>query len=350
MVDMLREQRVDWQHIGNIIDSQISAQRDLHNDYTTQVAHLKEFAVRGFAQNSEKARTGLDDLLSKMQLSESKLQENEGMGTDTSHLAEKLREIASYHQKSEGPQIEEPQGPSSLAVARQTPLSERDRFSFSATLVGQSNGEVEHLVARAKMDTGCEDNWISEEILTRACLLQLVVPVETDHTFLGFGGAAFEPLGRVEITWFGVNKAKSWKNLFFVHRDGPFDMVLGSTWITEDSLMMQVSPSTPITHCYPSNTNIHQSEERLLIEKNTKAKGATASQLSSLRRAEEAAARDRKRKLKAASLTAKPTDTATTHSPSLLTAQSSDQGSSRQLSRLSTSSRISTVDDGTGSD
>lgn len=243
MVDMLREQRVDWQHIGNIIDSQISAQRDLHNDYTTQVAHLKEFAVRGFAQNSEKARTGLDDLLSKMQLSESKLQENEGMGTDTSHLAEKLREIASYHQKSEGPQIEEPQGPSSLAVARQTPLSERDRFSFSATLVGQSNGEVEHLVARAKMDTGCEDNWISEEILTRACLLQLVVPVETDHTFLGFGGAAFEPLGRVEITWFGVNKAKSWKNLFFVHRDGPFDMVLGSTWITEDSLMMLSQPA-----------------------------------------------------------------------------------------------------------
>lgn len=243
MANMLSQQRVDWQRIGDVIDSQISAQRDLHNDYTTQVAHLKDFAVRGFAQNSQKMRAGLDDLLSRMQLSESKLHENEIMGTDTRHLAEKLREIASYHQKGERPHNEESHVPSSLAVPRQTALSDRDRFSFSATLVGHSNGEIEHVFARVKMDTRSEDNWISEEILTRACLLQSVEPVESDHTFLGFGGAAFEPIGRVEITWFGVNKAKSCRNLFLVHRDGPFDMVLGSTWIEEESLMTLSQPA-----------------------------------------------------------------------------------------------------------
>ena len=46
----------------------------------------------------------------------------------------------------------------------------------------------------------------------------------------------------MEITWFGINTSKSW-NHFLVHRDGPFDMVLGSTWIEEDSLVTFSQPA-----------------------------------------------------------------------------------------------------------
>ncbi|KAL8641797.1 MAG: hypothetical protein Q9226_008586 [Calogaya cf. arnoldii] len=340
MAGMLKDQIMDHQHMQDIIDSQFSAHQKLHKDYLTQVADLKQFAVQGFAQNSEKPGAGLDDLLSKMQFSERKLNENEGRVTDTSHLAEKLREVAAKHQRSEQLLKEEARMSSPLPVSRQPAVSDRDRFTFSATIVGDRDGEVEHVVARAKMDTGCVDNWVSEELLIRAGLVGSLQPVASSDTFLGFGGAAFEPLGTMEITWFGVNTAKSWKNVFLVHRDGPFDMVLGETWITEDSLLTLSQPALAL------RMTDFTKEERLLIEMNAKSKGATADQISSLRRAEEAAARERKRQNKAASLGVKPSPPGlpTMLSSNLLTSQSSDPGSSRQPSQLSTSSRTSTVE------
>lgn len=243
MQDQIQEQRHMQRHMQTTIDGQIREQQHLHNDYITQVTHLKQFAAQGFVQNSEWARAELDSLLSKMQSSESKLKESERRGTDTSRLAEKLREVAANHQKSERALGEESKMSSSLAVSQRATYSERDRFTFSATIVGHHRGKIEHIVARAKMDTGCEDNWISKAILERGELIGSLEPVKSKETFLGFGGAAFEPLGTMEITWFGVNTSKSWKNQFLVHRDGPFDMVLGSRWITEDSLLTLGQPA-----------------------------------------------------------------------------------------------------------
>lgn len=227
--------------MGN--DGQTERQQHLHDEYITQILHLKQFAVQDFDQYSGTTCAGLGSLFSKIKSSESKVNESERRATDTSRLADKLREIAADHQKSEQALGEESMVSSSLAVPQQATRLERDRFSFLATIVGNHRGETEHIVARAKMDTGCEDNWISEAILKRCGLTVSLETVESKESFLGFGGAAFEPLGTVEITWFGVTTAKSWKNRFLVHREGPFDMVLGSMWITEDSLLTLGQPA-----------------------------------------------------------------------------------------------------------
>ncbi|KAL8888379.1 MAG: hypothetical protein Q9215_004175 [Flavoplaca cf. flavocitrina] len=97
--------------------------------------------------------------------------------------------------------------------------------------------------AKINIDTGCDDNWISEDLLIHAGLMGAMEPVELEEAFVGFGGAEFKPLGALKITWFGINTSKSWKNHFLVHRDGPFDMVLGSTWIEEDSLLTFSQPA-----------------------------------------------------------------------------------------------------------
>lgn len=243
MAEMLNHQFHEQIRLEEIIVGQIKEQHHLHQDYIAQVTQLKQFAVHGFAQNSERTRAGLNDLLSKMHFSESKLHSTERKVTDTSQLAEKLREVADHHQTREQLLDKRSNISSSLEVPKYEARSERDRFSFSATIVGHCQGEIEHVVARAKMDTGCEGNWISDELLDRAGLAGSTKPVESDKTYLGFGGVAFEPLGTLEITWFGVNTAKSWKNEFLVHQEGPFDMVLGSTWITEDSLLTLSQPA-----------------------------------------------------------------------------------------------------------
>ena len=243
LINTAVQQMRDQEQTQDLIGRQIIAHQHLHTDYTAQVTQLKQLAVQGFAQNNERVRAGLDDLLSRMQSSESKIDESDRRATDTSQLAERLREIAVSHQIIERMIAERTLISPSLAVPHPELRSERDRFSFPATIVDSRGGVIEHTVALAKMDTGCDDNWISEDLLIRAGLMESMKAVDSEEAFLGFGGVAFKPLGAMEITWFGINTSKSWKNHFLVHRDGPFDMVLGSTWITEDSLLTLSQPA-----------------------------------------------------------------------------------------------------------
>ncbi|KAL9627845.1 MAG: hypothetical protein Q9204_006293, partial [Flavoplaca sp. TL-2023a] len=192
----------------DLIDRQIIAHQQLHKDYIAQVTQLKQFAVQGFAQNNERMHVGLDNLLSNMQTSEAKINESDRRAKETSQLAEKLREIAVNHQSIERTITEGALKSPSLAIQHPEPRSERDRFSFSATIVGSHDGVIEHTVARAKMGTGCDDNWISEDLLIRAGLMGSMKPVELEDVFLGFGGVAFTPLGAMEITRFGINTSK----------------------------------------------------------------------------------------------------------------------------------------------
>ena len=174
----------DQQRTQDLIDRQIVAHQHLHKDYTAQVTQLKQFAVQGFAQNNERMHAGLDNLLSSMQSSEAKLNVSDRRATDTSQLAEKLREIAVSHQSIERTITEGALRSPSLAVPHPELRSERDRFSFPATIVDSRGGVIEHTVALAKMDTGCDDNWISEDLLIRAGLMESMKAVDSEEAFL----------------------------------------------------------------------------------------------------------------------------------------------------------------------
>ena len=176
-------------------------------------------------------------------------QDNEQRDTGPTRLAEKLREMAIANQESEQRLHESTErlqisiADSELGMIQQPKAEDRDPFSFSATILRSNEDRVEHTVARAKMDTGCDENWISIRILDRAGLMEKLEPVESKETYTGFGGESFEPIEKIDITWYGFNTANSRTNTFLVHQKDPFDMVLGSIWITEDSILTLNKPA-----------------------------------------------------------------------------------------------------------
>ena len=111
-------------------------------------------------------------------------------------------------------------------------------FSMTVTVICTRDEGSEHTVARANIDTQSAENWISMELLTRAKIEDELGPVDDSRTYIGFGGGLFEPMGKIDVTWFAANPGKSRKTTFLVHEVGPFDMILGCTWIAEDSYQM----------------------------------------------------------------------------------------------------------------
>jgi len=118
-----------------------------------------------------------------------------------------------------------------------------DPFSFSATIIRAHVDKSEHTVARGKLDSGCDENWISMEVLTRARLEDQVEAMEDQRIYIAFDGGEFEPMGKVDVTWYAVNAGKSRKTSFFVHDQVPFDMVLGRVFIKEESIFMFNEPA-----------------------------------------------------------------------------------------------------------
>ena len=118
-----------------------------------------------------------------------------------------------------------------------------DPFSFRATIIYPHTDESEHTVACGKLDSGCDENWISSELLTRARLENQVEPTEDQRIYVAFGGAEIEPMGTVAVTWYAVNASKSRKTTFLVHDNVPFDMVLGRIFIKEESIFLFNKPA-----------------------------------------------------------------------------------------------------------
>lgn len=118
-----------------------------------------------------------------------------------------------------------------------------DPFSFSATILRAHEDDSEHTVVRGKLDSGCDENWVSTEVLTRAGIEDQVEPIEDSTTYTAFGGEKFKPVGKIDITWYAVNASKSRSTTFFVHHGVPFDMVLGRIFIAEESIFVFNKPA-----------------------------------------------------------------------------------------------------------
>ena len=111
-------------------------------------------------------------------------------------------------------------------------------FSMTVTVICTRDEGSEHTVPRANIDTQSAENWISMELLTRANIDDELDPVDNSRTYIGFGGGLFEPMGKIDVTWFAANPSKSRKTTFLAHEVGPFDMILGRTWMAEDNYQM----------------------------------------------------------------------------------------------------------------
>jgi hypothetical protein len=136
-----------------------------------------------------------------------------------------------------------------------------DPFSFSATIICAHEDDGEHTAARGKLDSGCDEDWISFEVIKRAGLEAEMAPVENPTTYTAFGGEEFQPIGIIDVTWYAQNAGLSRKTTFLVHDAVPFDMVLGKVFIKEESIFVFNKPALALRQArftkgrYSSNPN-----------------------------------------------------------------------------------------------
>ncbi|KAH6664982.1 hypothetical protein B0J14DRAFT_661092 [Halenospora varia] len=170
-----------------------------------------------------------------------------------------------------------------------------DPFSFSATIIKPHEDDVAAVVARGELDSGCENDWISTEIVKRAKLEGEIARISDPTVYTAFGGQTFQPHGIIDITWYATNAGVSRTTSFLVHDAVPFDIVLGKIFIRDESIFVFSKPALALRQ------GKFTKEELREIEKNAKDKNASNEQIAAIRRTTDGAARDRLRKQKASS-------------------------------------------------
>ena len=134
----------------------------------------------------------------------------------------------------------------SKSLAQQTSPWEPDStdpFTFSATIMQTDTDSVGYTVIRGRLDSGCEDDWISSDALKRANLEGKVKPLQNSRTYMGFGDEV-KPTGEVDIIWFATNAGKSHLTTFLVYKgEALFDMVLGRVFIAKEAMFVFNRPA-----------------------------------------------------------------------------------------------------------
>lgn len=118
--------------------------------------------------------------------------------------------------------------------------AEPDSGTFSATILIANERDTKEVVCRSKIDSGCEDNWISADVLARAKLVDKVVEIKKKKAFTHFSGHHVVPTGMVDITWYASNTAMSRRTTFLVHPTVPFDLVLGRLLSNDDPMFSKL--------------------------------------------------------------------------------------------------------------
>ena len=119
-----------------------------------------------------------------------------------------------------------------------------DDFTIRATIIQAHTDDAKHTVVCAKLDSGCDEDWISAEVLKRAGLEEQVELLQDQRTYVAFGGGKLTPKRKVLLTWYANNASKSRNTCFLVHEEeGPFDMVLGRVFWRKESIFMLNEPA-----------------------------------------------------------------------------------------------------------
>ena len=117
----------------------------------------------------------------------------------------------------------------------------KQNFTRDATIVvDRGAGGPERLCyipVRAKMDTGCDDNMVHLQVLKDAGIDEnLLIPIEADAKteLIGVEGFVCTPDFEIELTWYQDRQMKARKSKFFVVKDAPFDVLIGSHRFAQD--------------------------------------------------------------------------------------------------------------------
>lgn len=115
-------------------------------------------------------------------------------------------------------------------------------FECSITILHQKHvdDDVGHTQARATLDSGCDDNWVSMSVISRARLEDHISELEHQNIFKSFSGHLMQPLGFIQLTWFmtHVNKRLTRQDAFYVYDKLPVDLILGKQFIQHEFMLV----------------------------------------------------------------------------------------------------------------
>lgn len=123
-------------------------------------------------------------------------------------------------------------------TSSQDPRSASDPTAFDATIFCGISDGPQWIAGRGILDSGCEDNWISLDIINRADMVSKMVRIPQSNIYTGFGGQNLEAKGSVLITWYANNASKTRQTTFLVAEHGPFDLLLGKRFIFSENIFM----------------------------------------------------------------------------------------------------------------
>lgn len=103
------------------------------------------------------------------------------------------------------------------------------------------------LFMRARLDSGMEDNAISEE---KALETGFAFEPYTGRDIIVGDGKTFRPIGFIELQFHfqRVQSAKTWKVRFLIFPDPPFDVAFGRNFIFKAKLFMRPSEALPMEY------------------------------------------------------------------------------------------------------
>lgn len=104
----------------------------------------------------------------------------------------------------------------------------KSNFTMSVTLVHQHRG-LGYVPVRGKMDTGCDVNLISTEIIQRGKIKDdQVEGLDEEIELNGLEGTKYTLKKKIQLTWYLNRGMKSRVADFYIVEDGSFDVILGA--------------------------------------------------------------------------------------------------------------------------
>lgn len=119
----------------------------------------------------------------------------------------------------------------------------KQNFTRNATIVldssmGTFSEHVRYIHVRAKMDTGCNENLITMATIEKAGIdgsRLLEIPEDEKIEFHGVESAKCSPLYQIDLIWYQDGDPQMRRDArFYVVKEGPFDILLGSQRFAQD--------------------------------------------------------------------------------------------------------------------
>ncbi|OCK91642.1 uncharacterized protein K441DRAFT_679371 [Cenococcum geophilum 1.58] len=117
---------------------------------------------------------------------------------------------------------------SEMRYAKITPNHHLRLTQGNLALAWLSFWSLQHIPLRAKMDTGCDHNLVSMDILRREGIKEDQIEIGEEIELTGLEGTKYTLKKKITFTWYLKRNMKSRVGDFYIVEDDTFDVILGA--------------------------------------------------------------------------------------------------------------------------